>query len=371
MNILLTLLLGLLIGAASVWLWRRREPRDSVPAFARTESDNSAESMYEQGIAYRRGQDLELDFQAARRLLRRAAEMNHVSAQFEYGIMLDHGLGGERDQEKGLRWIEHSAKGGCIEARLYMGKHYAAGDGVEKNQVRAEIYLRGAAEAGLAEAQMALGLLLRDAAPPLGNTELAADWLGKAVAQRCPAAFFPLSDLYERGHGVARDLKKADELLLQAAEFGEPQAQLKIAKYYLTGAFGHAFPQDYRAALDWFRRAASHGVAEAEYEVGVRFEQNEGVDAPDMMQAVASYLKAAEMGYAQAQYRMGQVYLYGQSVNQNMRESKRWFAAAAAQGHSGAVGYAKKLREHVAEGPLLQQPDPAEKSTDNVPEWKG
>ena len=354
-----------------MWFWRRRSTSEPVPAFARTESDNSAEAMYEQGMAYRRGQDLELDFQAARRLLRRAAEMNYALAQYEYGMMLDRGLGGEQDPVKSLRWIEHAAKGGCVEARLQMGRRYYSGDGVEKNPIRAELYLRGAAEAGLAEAQAVLGFLYRDSEPPLANPVLAAEWLSKAVAQRYPAAFSPLSDLYERGVGVARDLKKSDELLLQAAEFGERQAQLKIANYYLTGAFGHAFPQDYRAALDWFRRAASHGSAEAEYEVGARYERNEGVDAPDMTLAIASYLKAAEMGFAPAQYRMGQVYLYGQSINQNLREARRWFAAAAAQGHAAASRHAQRLDVHVAEEPGLVRAAPMDQSSDNTPDWKG
>lgn len=371
MIVLFILLIGILLGVGGMWFWRRHSRVESVPRFARTESDNSAEAMYEQGMAYRRGQDLELDFQTARRLLRRAAEMNHAQAQYEYGMMLDRGLGGERDQDRGLRWMEHAAKGGCVEARLQVGKRYYFGDGVEKNPSRAEQYLRGVAEVGLAEAQALLGALYRDSDPPMAAPVRAAEWLTKAVNQRYPAAFFPLSDLYERGVGVERDLKKADELLRQAAEFGEPQAQLKIARYYLTGAFGRAFPQDYRAALDWFRRAASHGVAEAEYEVGVRYEQNEGVDAPDMNLAIASYLKAAEMGFAPAQHRMGQIYLYGQSVNQNLREARRWFAAAAEQGHAAAAKHVEKLQSHVTDEPGLVRSTLMDKTSDNVPDWKG
>lgn len=371
MSVLLLLLVGVLLGIGLMWFWLRHSMSEPVGPFARTESDNSPEAMYEQGMAYRRGQDLELDFQAARRLLRRAAEMNYAPAQYEYGMMLDRGLGGERDQVKSLRWIELAARGGSLEARLQMGQRYNSGDGVEKDLVRAEMYLRGAAEAGLAEAQTVLGCLYRDSEPPLANPVLAAEWLNKAVAQRYPAAFFPLSDLYERGLGVPRDLKKSDELLLQAAEFGEPLAQLKIARYYLTGAYGHIFPHDYRAALDWFKRAASHGVAEGEYEVGVRYERNEGVDAPDMTLALASYLKAAEMGFAPAQYRLGQVYLYGQGVNQNLREASRWFAAAAAQGHSAAAKHAQRLRVHVTEEPGLVRVAPMNQSSDDATDWKG
>jgi len=365
--LLIVILLLLLVG---VWWWKGRERPDPLPGFARTESDNSADAMYEQGMAFRRGHDLELDFQAARRLFRRAAEMNHAQAQYEYGVMLDRGLGGEQDPVKGVRWIEHAAKGGCVEARLFIGKRYLYGEGVEKNDLRAEQYLRGAAESGLAEAQAVMGFLYRDSGA-LADPVQAVSWLSKAVAQRYPAAYFPLSELYESGVGVARDVKKADELLLQAADFGESAAQLKLAKYYLTGAFGHAFPQNYRTALDWFRRAAAHGVAEAEYEVGVRYEQNEGVEAPDMNQAIASYLKAAEMGFAPAQNRIAQVYLYGQGVNQNLREARRWFAAAAAQGMVSAAKQAMKLQGHVSDDVVIGRAGPSVQESEKTPDWKG
>jgi uncharacterized protein len=365
MGVVLMFLIGMVLCVAGIWYWRRHAHIEPVPGFALTESDNSAQSLYERGMAYRRGQDLELDFQAARRLLRRAAGMNHVLAQYEYGLMLDRGLGGGQDQGRGLRWMEHAAKGGCVEARLQMGQRYYAGEGVETNLARAEQYLRSAAESGLAEAQTALGLLYRDSAPPLENPERAVDWLSRAVNQRHGAAFFPLSDLYERGVGVPRDLKKADELLRQAAELGVPQAQLRIARHYLTGASGHAFPQDYRMALGWFKRAAGHGIAEAQYEVGVRYEQNEGVDAPDMAVAIESYLGAAEAGFAPAQHRLGQIYLYGQGVNQNLREARRWFSAAAQQGHAAAARHLQKLQGHVAE------PSVPDKTPDHEPDWKG
>ncbi|CAG1773159.1 partial Secretory immunoglobulin A-binding protein EsiB, partial [uncultured bacterium] len=258
---------------------------------------------------------------------------------------------------------------GCVDARLFIGKRYMAGDGLPRNLQRAEQYLRGAAEAGLAEAQAVLGELYLIAEPPLADPVKAAAWLAKAVAQRYPAAYFALSELYERGTGVAKDLKKADELLLQAADFGEPKAQLKIAKYYLTGAFGHTFAQNYRAALDWFKRASAHGVAEAEYEVGLRYERNEGVDRPDMALAASSYLKAAEMGYAPAQHRIGQVYLYGQGVNQNLREARRWFSAAAAQGHVEAAKLSLKLQGAVSDGAVIGRVDAAQ--SDSATDWKG
>ena len=369
MGFWLLLLLGLCLSVAGLWYWRTKSRIETLPAFARTESDNSAEALYQQGMAYRRGQDLDLDFQAARRLLHLAARQHHAEAQYEYGSMLCRGLGGAQDRSRGLRWMQHAARGGCVAARFYLGQCYHAGDGVAKDLLRAERYLRSAAESGLADAQLALGLLYRDGFASPADPVAAAEWLQKAVDQRLAAAYFPLSELYERGLGVARDLKKADELLLLAAEFGDPQGQLKIARYYLTCPVGHEFKQDYRQATAWFRRAASHGNAEAEYELGVRYEQNEGVDAPSMSMAIASYLKAATAGYAPAQCRLGQIYLYGQGVNQNLREARRWFEAAAAD-DAMAADYARRLQGHVTDLPSGRT-KPWDASVNQEPDWKG
>ena len=49
------------------------------------------------------------------------------------------------------------------------------------------------------------------------------------------------------------------------------------------------------------------------------------------------YVKAAEMGYAPAQYEVGEFYYYGISVSgEDMGKAKYWYSKAAAQGHAEA-----------------------------------
>lgn len=149
-----------------------------------------------------------------------------------------------------------------------------------------------------------------------------------------------------------------------------PEAQFKLGKYYLSGAFGHAFPQDFRKALEWFRRAGAHGVAEAEYEAGLRYERNEGVDMPDKIVAVEHFLKAAEMGFAPAQYRMGQLYQYGDTVAKNLDEARRWFKAAAAQGYGEAADREKALLQRDSETPFIAPASEGAAKADDE-DWKG
>jgi TPR repeat protein len=368
MRVVLILLGLLVLGAAAYWWWLRR----SVPGREGQES-TEAERLYQQGMAYRKGVGVDFDYPRARQLLRQAAETGHAGAQYDYGVMLREGLGGAKDEAEALSSIERAARGGDARARLEMGRRSLVGDGVEQSLQNAESWLNGAAESGNVEAQVLLANLYRDRASPLWHSIKAAALMTKAADQRHPAAAYALSEMYEKGEGVERNVKLADEWLRKAAGYGVPEAEFKLAKFYLTGAFGHSFPQDYRAALDWFRRAAAHGIGEAEYEVGLRYERNEGVDAPDMVLAVTSFLKAAELGYAPAQYRMGQMFLYGDTVEKDPVKSRHWFAAAAAQGFGDASEQVKKLRAREIVKPVIaQEPDlPSDIGRNEGADWKG
>ena len=47
--------------------------------------------------------------------------------------------------------------------------------------------------------------------------------------------------------------------------------------------------------------------------------------------------KAAEQGYANAQYILGVCYLYGEGVAKDLKSARRWLREAAAQGDQRAM----------------------------------
>ena len=57
-------------------------------------------------------------------------------------------------------------------------------------------------------------------------------------------------------------------------------------------------------------------------------------------QDVQKYRTEAEQGDAEAQYKLGMCYEYGNGVEKNIAEADRWYGKAAAQRHQGAL---KKL----------------------------
>ena len=70
---------------------------------------------------------------------------------------------------------------------------------------------------------------------------------------------------------------------------------------------GQGVRQDYAQAVKWYRKAAEQGFAEAQYNLGVRYDQGQGVPQ-DYAEAVKWYRKAAEQGDAEAQLNLGVMY---------------------------------------------------------------
>jgi TPR repeat protein len=95
--------------------------------------------------------------------------------------------------------------------------------------------------------------------------------------------------------------------------------------------YGKGMTRDYHQALDWYRKAAAQGDAEAEYSVGYLYYHGDGV-AQDYVEALRWYRKAADQDYAWAQDTLGVAYFQGNGVAQNYAEAVRWFRKAADQG---------------------------------------
>lgn len=92
---------------------------------------------------------------------------------------------------------------------------------------------------------------------------------------------------------------------------------------------------DYPAALREFRRLAARGVAKAQLNLGIMYEQGRGVPQ-DYVAAVTWYEKAAAQGMPDAQNNLGLMYAQGRGVPQDYVKALKWFKRAAAQGVANA-----------------------------------
>ena len=117
------------------------------------------------------------------------------------------------------------------------------------------------------------------------------------------------------------------------AERGNAEAQTRLARMY---AEGRGVTKDEVQAAAWFRKAAEQGYAAAQYNLGLMYEGGLLGATEDEAQAVAWYRKAAEQGYADAQLYLGAMYAEGRGVTKDEVQAAAWFRKAAEQGHAAA-----------------------------------
>ena len=110
----------------------------------------------------------------------------------------------------------------------------------------------------------------------------------------------------------------------------------------LQGAKAAYKNKDYTVALKEFKSLAATGNAEAQFYVGLMYDDDEGL-AQDYRQvvsrvdqAVTWYRKSAEQGFAPAQTNLGIMLETGGRVERNYQEAASWYRKAAAQGDSAA-----------------------------------
>jgi TPR repeat protein len=92
---------------------------------------------------------------------------------------------------------------------------------------------------------------------------------------------------------------------------------------------------DVAEALKWYRRAADQGYAKAQYALGLDYYGGSGVPK-DAAEAAKWFRKAAEQGYAMAQSYLGWCYAAGEGVPKDAAEGVKWYRRAAEQGFAEA-----------------------------------
>ena len=130
----------------------------------------------------------------------------------------------------------------------------------------------------------------------------------------------------------------------------------------LVASGGGGYSQDYQKGLEAAQKGdlatalrewsalAEQGHVGAQYNLGVMYENGEGV-TQDYKEAVKWYRKSAEQGTASAQYNLGLIYTIGQGVLQDDVYTHMWWNIAASNGYADAV----KARDIVAKRMTTEQ----------------
>ncbi|OAL73190.1 hypothetical protein A7D00_2963 [Trichophyton violaceum] len=145
---------------------------------------------------------------------------------------------------------------------------------------------------------------------------------------------------YEFGWGTKQDGAKAVQFYRQAASKNHPGAMARLGRACLAGDMG--LVKRYREGITWLKRAAESADVQynaAPYELGLLHEVGYGDDVfQDESYAAQLFTKSAELGHAEASYRMGDAYEHGKlNCPRDPALSVHFYTGAAQLGHPMAM----------------------------------
>ena len=135
------------------------------------------------------------------------------------------------------------------------------------------------------------------------------------------AAQYWLGRIYDAGRLLPKDGEKSARWFQRSADQGYAPAEYVVCLI-------HANREDLESERCMWR-AAEKGVPEAQFWIGVAYDQHLWFGITDKQEAFKWFKQAAEYGYVDAEAELGQCYEDGDGVDQNYAEAAKWYRKAA------------------------------------------
>jgi len=142
-------------------------------------------------------------------------------------------------------------------------------------------------------------------------------------------AQFKLGSAYDYGQGITRDSNEALKWYLMAAEAGNAEAQNSVGS-------GYQAEKKYKLAYEWYKKAAKQNHALAINNLAYLYDLGLGVPQ-NRKKGYDLYLRAANLGLAEAMYNIGQMLGSGQLGEINIKKGCVWTIRALKYSKPGRV----------------------------------
>jgi TPR repeat protein len=289
-----------------------------------------------------RGRGRERYLLDAHKILKRLASANSPDAMFFLADCLGRGAFGPEPEYKDAFLLYQSAAklghaAGAYRTAVCCEIGNEEGGGTRKDPLKAIQWYKRAATLGDIPGMYKVGMiLLKGLLGQPKNPREAVVWL-KRAAERAdaenPHALHELGLLYESAQpndAILRDEAYAFSLFKQAAELGYKFSQFRLGCAYEYGLMG--CPIDSRLSIMWYTRAATQEEHQSELALsGWYLTGSEGVLQQSDTEAYLWARKAASSGLAKAEYAMGYFTEVGIGVPANLEDAKRWYWRAAGE----------------------------------------
>jgi TPR repeat protein len=314
------------------------------------------------------------------------ADRGDPTAQAALGRAHESGELGHVHYLQAIRWYERAAEQGNVYAAIRLGDMYANGIGTDRNlEQAARHYGMVAQQSQLARSRLrdlsksaiqqteVVAQQPTQPAPPSGPrpvlqhsnpkaTSSGSDLIQPASTETLPPQRSPVlaADVFGPVLAPTRQETRVQPSPLDALELDKlgtlnrgtaslsamavlptitPPRLASLPPSSNAASVGFKFdparsPRDPAAAARWYLEAAEKGIAEAQYRLGNIYLEGNGV-ARDPAKAASWFRRAAEQGHASAQNNFGLLCLNGSGVHKNDAEALKWFIKSAQAGDAG------------------------------------
>ncbi|KAF2432929.1 HCP-like protein [Tothia fuscella] len=293
----------------------------------------------------------------ARQILHKLADRSYPFAQYYLGDGFASGLfnKGKEDYDRAFPLFVAASKHGHAEAGYRAALCYEFGWGCRKDYAKAAQFFRASASKNHPGAATRLGMACIEGTMGLhGRQREGIKWLKRAAESadfQYNAAPYELGRLHENGFGddIFKDEAYAAQLFTQSADLGHPEANLIMGKAYEYGLL--MCPKDAALSIHFYNGAAQAGLPEAMMALCAWYLFGaDPILSKDENEACEWAKKAADLGYAKAEYAVGYFKEIGIGCRQDTLEANVWYVRAAQQGEERAKQRLAIIRSAAAGG---------------------
>lgn len=190
-----------------------------------------------------------------------------------------------------------------------------------------------------------LGMTVPSGISPPGTWNLAAIKCFLGAVTGGPSAQFRFGEILSSGWELPQDETWAVEWYRKAATGGHAEAMLNLSCCY---SFGLGIKQDLRLGTFWCTKSAELGIDEAQYRLGDWYKEGENVTI-DFEKAAYWYQRAANQGHNFAMGELGQMYAEGLGLPRNIEEAMAWTILAMGYPNDPFIIYEDLYRDQTEE----------------------
>ena len=130
-------------------------------------------------------------------------------------------------------------------------------------------------------------------------------------------------------------VSEEESLVVENVGVQRSAVRLDTPEEWFQKGLDYVGKEDYIEAVKWYRKAAEQGHADAQFRLGSCYAFGEGVEQ-SWERAVYWAERAAKQGHKEALYNLAGCYEDGRGVAQSFKEAARLYRKAADQGHANA-----------------------------------